>query len=85
LGNFDEDEWAVGLVSTQNLARSNAVSLARDRVFAAINDLGLGLADAAIHCCCLLHGLEVTEKNALVSAVWQSCVADRPPTASSAL
>ncbi len=33
------------------------------RVQAAMNDLGPGLADVAFHCCCLLEGLEVTEKS----------------------
>ena len=32
------------------------------RVQAAMNDLGPGLADVVFHCCCLLEGLEVTEK-----------------------
>ena len=32
------------------------------RVQGAINDLGPGLADVAFHCCCLLEGLEITEK-----------------------
>ncbi|MEM8631882.1 MAG: DUF6456 domain-containing protein [Pseudomonadota bacterium] len=32
------------------------------RVFAALRDLGPGLADIALRCCCHLEGLEVTEK-----------------------
>jgi len=32
------------------------------RVQAAMTDLGPGLADVAFHCCCLLEGLEITEK-----------------------
>lgn len=35
---------------------------ARDRVRAAVRDLGDGLGDVALRCCCLLEGLEVTEK-----------------------
>lgn len=32
------------------------------RVQAALSDLGVGLMDVAFHCCCLLEGLENTEK-----------------------
>lgn len=32
------------------------------RVQAAMKDIGAGLADVAFHCCCLLEGLELTEK-----------------------
>jgi hypothetical protein len=31
-------------------------------VIAALDDLGPGLQDAALRCCCLLEGLEITEK-----------------------
>jgi lambda repressor-like predicted transcriptional regulator len=37
-------------------------SLARSRVAAALRDLGPGLGDAALRCCCFLEGLEVAEK-----------------------
>lgn len=33
------------------------------RVQAALSDLGVGLMDVAFHCCCLLEGLENTEKS----------------------
>ena len=33
------------------------------RVQAALGDLGAGLMDVAFHCCCLLEGLEQTEKS----------------------
>ena len=33
------------------------------RLLSALNDLGPGLADICLHCCCFLEGLEVTEKN----------------------
>lgn len=36
---------------------------ARARVQAAMQDLGLGLGDVVLRCCCLLEGLEVTERN----------------------
>ena len=35
---------------------------ARDRVAAALADLGPGLADMALRCCCYLEGLEIAEK-----------------------
>lgn len=35
---------------------------ARDRVAAALRDLGPGLGDMALRCCCFLEGLEATEK-----------------------
>ena len=35
---------------------------ARDRVLGALEDLGPGLADIALRCCCFLEGLEATEK-----------------------
>lgn len=35
---------------------------ARLRVQSAMKDLGLGLGDVVLRCCCLLEGLEVTEK-----------------------
>ncbi len=39
-----------------------AAIAARDRLAAAMTDLGPGLGDVALRCCCLLEGLEVTEK-----------------------
>ena len=35
---------------------------ARDRVMAALRDLGPGLGDVALRCCCFLEGLEQAEK-----------------------
>ncbi len=35
---------------------------ARDRVVAALGDLGPGLSDVALRCCCYLEGLEIAEK-----------------------
>lgn len=35
---------------------------ARDRVAGALGDLGPGLGDVALRCCCYLEGLEMTEK-----------------------
>ena len=41
---------------------SGRSSLARARIAAALRDLGPGLGDVALRCCCFLEGLEVTEK-----------------------
>ncbi len=41
---------------------SEGHSAARDRVAAALRDLGPGLGDVALRCCCYLEGLEVAEK-----------------------
>lgn len=35
---------------------------ARDRVLAALTDLGPGLADMAVRCCCFMEGLETAER-----------------------
>ncbi len=36
---------------------------AQDRVLAALQELGPGLSDIALRCCCFLQGLETVEKN----------------------
>lgn len=41
---------------------SGGPSAARERVAAAIQELGAGLGDVALQCCCYLEGLEKTEK-----------------------
>lgn len=42
--------------------QSAGARAARGRVRAALGDLGPGLADVALRCCCLLEGLETLEK-----------------------
>ncbi len=37
-------------------------TMARDRLTRALGDLGQGLSDVALRCCCYLEGLEVAEK-----------------------
>lgn len=53
--------------STRGTARDTAgpgfgPSAARERVAAALRDLGPGLGDVALRCCCYLEGLETAEK-----------------------
>jgi hypothetical protein len=43
-------------------AGSTGARAAHDRVQAALTDLGPGLADVALRCCCFLEGLEALEK-----------------------
>ena len=42
--------------------RGGGAGAARDRVAAALTDLGPGLADVALRCCCYLEGLETLER-----------------------
>jgi len=42
--------------------KGSGAMAARDRVAAALSDLGPGLGDVALRCCCYLEGMEVTEK-----------------------
>ncbi len=42
--------------------RSGGAQAAADRVHAALADLGPGLGDVALRCCCFLEGIETTEK-----------------------
>ncbi|MEM1352764.1 MAG: DUF6456 domain-containing protein, partial [Pseudomonadota bacterium] len=41
---------------------NDAPSLARQRVADALHELGPGLSDVALRCCCYLEGLETAEK-----------------------
>lgn len=56
------DEWADAKVSATTTGQVAAMEDARARVQAALDELGAGLSDIALRCCCLLEGLEVTEK-----------------------
>lgn len=44
------------------LPAGRGASAARDRVLAALADLGPGLADMALRCCCFMEGLETAER-----------------------
>lgn len=48
--------------SPKGNAGHDAPTAARARVSAALEDLGPGLADVALRCCCFLEGLETTEQ-----------------------
>ncbi len=50
-GNFGPDTFA-----------GQGSSAARDRVALALSELGPGLSDVALRCCCYLEGLELAEK-----------------------
>ncbi|MCA8880904.1 MAG: helix-turn-helix domain-containing protein [Rhodobacteraceae bacterium] len=43
-------------------SRSDSAQEARDRVHSALADLGPGLGDVVLRCCCFLEGIETTEK-----------------------
>ena len=54
-------DWRAALTeNSDELPR--ATREARERLINALDDLGHGLADVALHCCCFLKGLEATEK-----------------------
>ncbi|SEN65868.1 hypothetical protein SAMN04488003_1253 [Loktanella fryxellensis] len=56
------DDWRAALAAGPAKALHPGVAAARARVVAALTDLGPGLQDAALRCCCLLEGLEITER-----------------------
>ena len=56
------DDWRDALRHQGTEPLHPATQAARDRVTAALDDLGPGLQDVALRCCCLLEGLEITEK-----------------------
>lgn len=56
------EDWREALSDSPRHPLAPATMQARARVVAAIDDLGPGLGDVALHCCCFLEGLEMTEK-----------------------
>jgi len=48
--------------TSRNDGHSGSGQAARDRVHAALADLGPGLGDVVLRCCCFLEGIETTEK-----------------------
>ncbi|WP_425471711.1 DUF6456 domain-containing protein [Rubellimicrobium rubrum] len=64
-GAVDWDQWLERLPGHRFAERSSQVNgpeAARSRMERALSDLGPGLADVALRCCCLLEGLEQLEK-----------------------
>ncbi len=57
------ENWQAALQAEVSENTAQATIDARARVVAALTDLGPGLADIALRCCCFLEGLEVTEKS----------------------
>ncbi|SHE46559.1 hypothetical protein SAMN05444339_101443 [Loktanella atrilutea] len=56
------DDWRDALNRPGPGTSHPGVQAARARVIAALDDLGPGLQDAVLRCCCLLEGLETTEQ-----------------------
>ncbi len=67
LGPYAPADWETFLGQPPALTASAGDGIgpeaARARVHAALTELGPGLADIALRCCCFLEGLEVTEKH----------------------
>lgn len=57
------ENWQDALRAPVKENTAQATIDARSRVFDALTELGPGLADIALRCCCFLEGLEVTEKS----------------------
>jgi len=55
------EDWRAAL-ATDGVDLPKATLEARARVVGVMDDLGPGLADVVLHCCCFLEGLEKTEK-----------------------
>ena len=63
LSDIEVEELRQGSFDHKNGDHVHAgVSSARERLSLALKDLGPGLSDVAIECCCLQNGLEMTEK-----------------------
>lgn len=60
--NWDRFLTGGGRGSLSGAGPSEGPRAARDRVAAALRDLGPGLGDMALRCCCYLEGLETAER-----------------------
>ncbi|MCB5197800.1 DUF6456 domain-containing protein [Loktanella sp. TSTF-M6] len=56
------EDWRAALSPEPRRSLSRGALAARKRLTDALDDLGPGLQDAVLRCCCLLEGLEVTER-----------------------
>ncbi|WP_338548092.1 DUF6456 domain-containing protein [Roseovarius phycicola] len=67
LGDPKSQNWDAFLSGTPNIVPlgkdAKTVQAARDRVTGALRDLGPGLGDVVLRCCCFLEGLESAEKD----------------------
>lgn len=58
-----DESWDQVIARVQNEPPAGVeAARAQDRLLSALRDLGPGLADAVLRCCCCLEGLELTEK-----------------------
>lgn len=62
MGSVLSKDIAAFMAQKPNQTAPRNAAFAHERVQLALTDLGPGLADVAFHCCCLLEGLETTEK-----------------------
>ncbi len=69
MGAGDEVDWDAMMriapddpVRLGGMSEGSSPEAARARVAAALSDLGPGLGDVALRCCCFLEGLELAEK-----------------------
>ncbi|MEL7255979.1 MAG: DUF6456 domain-containing protein [Pseudomonadota bacterium] len=63
LTNRRDETWDQFLCRAQDApAKGPQAARAQDRLIGALRDLGPGLGDAVLRCCCCLEGLELTEK-----------------------
>lgn len=66
MGGAHRGSWDIYLIEgagdPAHQAKTADESGAQARVATALADLGPGLSDVALHCCCFLEGLETTEK-----------------------
>ena len=57
------ESYLTGPLESARAGPSGGPLAAKERVKSALNDLGPGLGDVALRCCCFLEGLEQTEKH----------------------
>ena len=63
MGHATVQGWSDFLSGTPSGPVDPGTGKARQRLVAALEDLGPGLGDVALRCCCFLEGLELTERH----------------------
>ncbi|OUD11053.1 hypothetical protein BVC71_04790 [Marivivens niveibacter] len=66
IGREDKVDWERYIIMPARIRANKEQEIsqsAQERVAAALSDLGPGLGDVALRCCCYLEGLETTEKD----------------------